>query len=301
MARLRLQTQLLISTLLVLCALTGAILLIIRQTVRSQIAVQVRDSTAASVHEFETIRRQLQLQLSRTAAMLAEIPTLKALMTTRDAPTIQDGSVPFWKLAGSDLFLLADPNGKLMGLHVTRPGMDTSGAEEHVARSLTEGEDSAWWYDGGRLYWVFLRPITAGAGANAKRLGLVAIGYEVDSTIAEQLALVAESRIVLAANGKVIASTFTPKEESELQHRIVAGEIDAGSGSSVVALGDERYRVASIVLHDGPPSPVLCYVFVPLKRAIGFINQPNRTILVGGVTAVFFALLLLHFVAGTIT
>ena len=49
MARLRLQTQLLISTLLIICALTGAILLIVRQTVRSQIAEQVRDSTAASL------------------------------------------------------------------------------------------------------------------------------------------------------------------------------------------------------------------------------------------------------------
>src|SRR5579863_4646582 len=104
MARFRLQTQLLISTLLILCALTGTILLIIRQTVRTQIAVQVRDSTAASVHEFETIQQQLQLQLSRTAAMLAEIPTLKALMTTHHEPTIEDGSAPFWKLAASDLF-----------------------------------------------------------------------------------------------------------------------------------------------------------------------------------------------------
>jgi len=301
MARLRLQTQLLISTLLIICALTGAILLIVRQSVGSQIAEQVRDSTAASLREFESVQEHLQLQLSRTAALLAELPTLKALMTTRDAPTIQDGSMPFWKLAGSDLFLLADPRGRVMALHVTRAGLDARGADDHLAASLNVGEDSSWWFAGGRLYWVFLRPITAGVGNNAKQLGLVAIGYEVNSTIAEQLALVAESRIVLAANGKVIASTFTPMEESELQHRIVAGEIDPGPSSGEVALGDERYRVASIVLHDGPPSPVQCYVFVPLKRPIGFINRLNRTILVGGVSAVFFALLLLRFVSGTIT
>src|SRR5882762_5711517 len=86
MARLRLQTQLLISSLLIICALTGAILLILRQTVRSQIAEQVRESTAASVHEFESVQQKLQVQLSRTAALLAELPTLKALMTSRDAP-----------------------------------------------------------------------------------------------------------------------------------------------------------------------------------------------------------------------
>jgi len=301
MARLRLQSQLLISTLLIISALTGAILLIVRQTVRSQIAEQVRDSTAASLHEFESVQQQLQIQLSRTAALLAELPTLKALMTTRHAPTIQDGSMPFWKLAGSDLFLLADMRGKVMGLHVTRAGLDAREAGDHLAASLKEGEDSSWWYAGGRLYWVFLRPITAGVGNNEKQLGLVVIGYEVDSTIAEQLALVADSKIVLAANGKVIASTFAPSEERELQHRIIAREFDPGSSSSELGLGGEEYRVASVVLHAGPPSPVQCYVFVPLKRPIDFINRLNRTILVGGISAVFFALLLLRFVSSTIT
>jgi signal transduction histidine kinase len=301
MARLRLQTQLLISSLLIICALTGAILLILRQTVRSQIAEQVRESTAASVHEFESVQQKLQVQLSRTAALLAELPTLKALMTSRDAPTIQDGSMPFWKLAGSDLFLLADPRGKVMGLHVTRAGLEASEAGDQLAASLGEGEDSTWWFAGGRLYWVFLRSITAGVGNNEKQLGLVAVGYEVDSTIADQLALAADSKIVLTAGGRVIASTFAPKEESELQHQVLARVVDPGSSSSDLILGGENYRVASVVLHDGPPSPVHCYVLVPLKRSIGFINQLNRTILVSGVSAVFFAFLLLRFVSGTIT
>jgi signal transduction histidine kinase len=301
MARLRLQSQLLISTLLIICALTGAILLIIRQTVRSQISVQVRDSTAASVHEFETIQRQLQLQLSRTAGMLAEIPTLKALMTTGHAPTIQDGSVPFWKLAGSDLFLLADPGGKVMALHVTRTGMDENGAQAHVARSLQDGEDSAWWYEGGRLYWVFLRPITSGAGSSEKQLGIVAIGYEVDSTIAEQLALVADSKIVLTANDKVIASTFSSGEESEIQNRILARSLVPGPDASETDLGSKGYQVTSVTLYQGPSSPVQCYVFIPLERPMSFIMQLNRTILIVGISAVLVALLLLRFVAGTIT
>src|SRR6202521_913392 len=145
MGQLRLQTQLLISTLLIICALTGAILLIVRHTVRSQIAEQVRDSTSASLREFENVQHQLQLQLSRTAALLAVLPTLKALMTSQDAPTIQDGSMPFWKLAGSDLFLLADPGGKVVGLHVSRPGFEIRDAGDQVAAALEEGKDAAWW------------------------------------------------------------------------------------------------------------------------------------------------------------
>jgi hypothetical protein len=128
MGRLRLQSQLLLSTLLIICALTGAIVLFIRQTVRTQIAAQVQYSTDASIQEFGRVQKQLQSELSRTAALLAEIPTLKALMTTRDAPTIQDGSVPFWKLAGSDLFLLADPSGRVVALDVTQKGLQRDAA-----------------------------------------------------------------------------------------------------------------------------------------------------------------------------
>ena len=301
MARLRLQSQLLLSTLLIICALTGAILLIIRQTVRTQIADQVKYSTEASIQEFGTVQRQLQLQLSRTAALLAEIPTLKALMTTRDAPTIQDGSTPFWRLAGSDLFLLADPAGRVVALDVTQTGLDREAAESNLKTSLHEGEDSAWWYSGGRLYWVFLRPILAGTGNNAKVLGLVAIGYETNSGIAEQLGFVAESKIVLLADSRIIASTFSPEEEAVIQGRILAREVLPGASTAEVTLGSDTYQVAKVTLQANPPSPVECFVFISLTRPMAFIRKLNRTILVVGLTAILLASLLLRFVSRTIT
>jgi signal transduction histidine kinase len=301
MARLRLQSQLLLSTLLIICALTGAILLIIRETVRTQIADQVKYSTDASIQEFGTVQRQLQLQLSRTASLLAEIPTLKALMTTRDAPTIQDGSTPFWRLADSDLFLLADPEGRVVALDVTQKGLNREAAEGYLGTSLQEGQESAWWYSGGRLYWVFLRPILAGTGSNAKVLGLVAIGYETNSRIAEQLGFVAESKIVLLADTRIIASTFSPEEAAILQRRIIAGEVLSSGNSTEVALGEDTYQVARVTLQANPPSPVECYVFISLTRPMAFLRALNRTILVVGLTAILLASLTLRFVAGTIT
>jgi signal transduction histidine kinase len=301
MARLRLQSQLLLSTLLILCALMGAILLIIRQTVRTQIADQVTYSTDASIQEFGTVQRQLQVQLSRTASLLAEIPTLKALMTTRDAPTIQDGSTPFWRLAGSDLFLLADPGGRVVAFDVTKQGLSKDTAERDLGTSLHGSQESAWWYSDGRLYWVFLRPILAGRGNDAKVLGLVAIGYETNSRIAEQLGFVAESKIVLLAGNQVIASTFSPDDEAAIQRRIASGEVLSGEGSGDVDLGGENYQIAKVTLQDNPPSPVECYVFISLTRPMEFLRQLNRTILIVGLTAILLASLTLRFVAGTIT
>ena len=300
MARLRLQSQLLLSTLLIICALAGAILLIIRYTVRTQIADQVKYSTEASVQEFETVQRQLQLQLSRTASLLAEIPTLKALMTTQDAPTIQDGSIPFWKLAGSDLFLLANPGGRVVALDVTQKGLNRDAAEDFLRTSLREGQESAWWYSGGRLYWVFLHPILAGSGNNATVLGLAAIGYETNSRIAEQLGSVAESKIVLIADNRIIASTFSPAEEAAIQGRILSKEI-VPSANTEMDLGDDSYQMAKVTLQANPPLPVECYVFISLTRPMAFMRQLNRTILVVGLTTILLASLLLHFVSGTIT
>jgi signal transduction histidine kinase len=301
MARLRLQTQLLLSTLLIICALTGAILLIIRQTVRTQIADQVKYSTDASIQEFGTVQRQLQLQLSRTASLLAEIPTLKALMTSYDAPTIQDGSTPFWRLAGSDLFLLADPEARIVALDVTQEGLNRGAAESYLRTSLRDEQESAWWYSGGRLYWVFLRPITAGTGSNAKVLGLVAIGYETNSRIAEQLGFVAESKIVLVADNRIIASTFSPEEEALIQKRITARELLNSGNPTEVDLGEDTYQVARVTLQANPPSPVESYVFISLTRPMAFLRKLNQTILVVGLTAILLASLLLRFVAGTIT
>src|ERR1700733_1974232 len=126
-----------------------------------------------------------ELQLSRTAAMLAELPPLKALMTTEHALTIQDASEPLWKLAGSQLFLLAGPDGHVLGFHGTSPRWKTAVAELNLARSLEQGEDATWWYGEGQLYRVFLRPITSGTDSERRQLGILAVGYQIDANVAE--------------------------------------------------------------------------------------------------------------------
>jgi signal transduction histidine kinase len=301
MSRLRLKTQLLISTLLIISALTGAMLLIVRHTVRAEIDDQVRDSVAASVRAFESVQNQRQDQLSRTTAMLAELPTLKALMTTNHAPTIRDGSQPFWQLAGSDLFLLANTKGEVMALHAKKSGLNGADVEKDLTRSIEQNEDAAWWYADDQLYWVFIRPMTAGAGSDVKQFGALAVGYQVDSTVAEQLALVSGGKIVLVSGSKVIASTLSSREESELQNHL--GEYTAllDSGTQEVNLAAESYQVAAVSLHADPRTPVQCYVLIPLRRPMDFIGKLDRTILALGISALVCATLLLSFVAGTIT
>jgi signal transduction histidine kinase len=301
MAPLRLRTQLLIATLLIICALTGAILLIVRHTVQAEVDREVRASTAASVRGFENVQQEREFDLSRTAAMLAELPTLKALMTSDDPLTIQDGSEPFWKLAGSDLLLLAGPSGRILGFHVANSSWSSQSVQEDLDRSFSRGEDAAWWYGDGQLYRVFLRPVLAGADQNIKPLGLIAVGYQIDSSVAERLALVAGSDIALTTGNKVIASTLAPAEESQLAAWVVQHDALSAPSARPVSLGTNEYQLASVWLRQKSQAPVLCYVLMPLQRTNQFLDELNRTIIILGVGAVVFAALLLSLVSHTIT
>jgi signal transduction histidine kinase len=290
----------LISGLLIICGLTWAIVLVIRHTLRSEITQQMRVSTDASIRAFESVQHQREQQLARSAAMLASLPTLKALMTTEHAPTIQDASEAFWRLGGSDLFLLADSDGRVLGMHVKRPGFDTGQAEVELRRSLDQGEDAAWWYAGGQLYQVFLHSIQAGSGSDSQQLGVVALGYQVDTAVAEQLAAVAESQVALTTGTNVIASTLSLGEQAELQHWIAVDGVHSTLPHELTLDGSE-YEAGSVFIHRAPGTPVQCYVLMSLEPVSHFIRQLNTTISVVGISAVILAALLLSIFSRTIT
>jgi signal transduction histidine kinase len=301
MTHLRLRTQLFVATLLTICGLTGGLLLIIRHTVSVETERQVRDGTEESVRAFESVQRQWERQLSSMAAMLANLPTLEALMTTEHALTIQDGSTTYWKLAGSDLFVLAKPDRQIVALHMTNLGWPTEAAQRDLKRSIEQGDDASWWYDNGRLYRVFLRPITAGSGADTQELGLLAIGYQINSTVAQQLALVAGNQIALATGTDLIASTLPPQDEAALQRRIRKADPLVASEAGEIPLDSDHYAFSSVLLHGALPSPVRCYVLMPMAPGENFMRRLNHTIYVLGASAIIFGALLFGFVSRTIT
>jgi len=301
MTTFRLRSQLFVAALLIILGLTGSLLYFIRHTVDAEIQKQVKDGTDESTSAFESVQRQRELQLSRTAAMLADLPTMKALMSTQHAPTIQDGSESFWKLAGSDLFVLAKPNRSVVALHMTRPGWSAETAERDLKRSTDVGEDASWWYDDGRLYWVFLHPITSGAGSTTQPLGLLAVGYQVDSAVAQQLSVAANNQIALATSDTVIASTLPARDAAELQRRLESGVFSSTITSGQITLDTDQYAYSSVLLHGSSPAPVRCYVMMPLVQENSFIKRLNYSIYVAGGLAVLFGVLLFGFVARTIT
>jgi len=301
MARLKLHTQLLIAAIVIITALTGAVLVIVRFTVRSEIRQQAAQGVEASVRAFRNVEMQRDAELSRTASLLAELPPLMALMTTEHAPTIQDASDPFWRLAGSDIFALADPGDSVLGFHVKQPGWTAAMAEDHLKKTLEHDPGAAWWYENGQLYRVILSPISIGADPARRQLGTLAVGYQVDSTLADQLATVSGAQIVLAMPDRLVASTLPNTDNISLQDWVDRSKSAMQGAPQDVALGSDRYQVASVVISEDSSVPVRCYVLLSLDRSTESLRNLNRMIFILGVSAVLLATVLLGFVSRTIT
>ena len=98
--------------LLTSAGLTAVSLLIVQRTVENQVRRNLRVDLADSVETFRNVQRDRESSLARSAELMADLPVLKALMTSRHAPTIQDASREMFRLSGGDLFALADESTK---------------------------------------------------------------------------------------------------------------------------------------------------------------------------------------------
>jgi HAMP domain-containing protein len=301
MAPLKLRTQLFLANLVIVVTLIGSLLFLVHLILREEVGDQVRRGTEASVRAFETVEHQREEQLSSAAALLADLPPLKSLMTTEHALTIQDASRTFWQLAHSDLFVLVTPDKKVVALHGADPGWSKEVVEQNLSHSIERGEKTSWWADRDRLYWVFVRPVTVGAGANQRLVGLLAVGYQVDASIASQLSSIVGNQIALTTGDHVIASTLPRADEAALQHTIRSGQIYTGIAPMQVSLATEKYTLASIVLRASPGPEIRCFVLMPMAAVDIFLRRLNRIIYFLGGLAVAAGALLFVFLARAIT
>src|SRR5215469_752283 len=204
--RLRLRTKLLLSLLLVSTSLTCATLWMVRRSVRIQLRKEIVEDLRNSVGVFQNVQHRREISITRSAELLASLPNLKALMTTQDERTIQDASTDIWHLAPSDLFVLADPRGKVLAIHTTFPGITRGAAQELLKNSIGADQPGVWWFGAGRLYEVFLQPIYFGPPRDANVFGVLGIGHEISEAVAIDLSRIASSQVAFYYGNVLVVS-----------------------------------------------------------------------------------------------
>jgi signal transduction histidine kinase len=305
MGGIRLRTKFLLSMVVVSAALTFTTLLVVRHTVQQEVRRGIQRDLENSVSAFHNFQQQREATLERSAALLADLPNVRALMTTHDPATIQDASRDLWRLAGSDLLLLADASGKVMALQATSQEITVREGQDFfprvVSNLVSSAETRHWWYVEGHLYEVFLQDIYFGPASGRQVLGYLLLGYEIDDRVARDLSRVAASEVAFRYGDSIVRSTLKPAQESELLRvapRTAAGGPPQGDQ---VRLGEERFLASAVDLPAlGAPALTL-WVLKSFDRATAFLSSLNELLLALGLTAVLAGSLLVFVISHTFT
>ena len=280
MDRLRMRTTLLIPLVLLSFGCSVVSLLVLRTIVERQIEASLALDLRHSVRTYQNLQRQRRELLYRESALLADLPPLKALMTTADAQTIEDGGAEFWQLSRSDLFALLDQSGKLVALYVRRGPLNKAQVGQALHQSLKALDEPMLLVLDDHLYEVAMQPLWFGSREGGTQLGSVAVGYAIDDQVAREVSEAAAAEVAFIADGKIAASTLPP----ELQQQLMA-ELQSLPRSPAddqkIRLGNEDYLVASSNLasaHSNPdsvgaPSLVVLKSFAQASQLVGKVNR----------------------------
>ncbi|HEX6803834.1 MAG TPA: ATP-binding protein [Terriglobales bacterium] len=297
MVKVRLRTKFLLSMVLITAGLTAFSLLLVRRSIQSQVKQEIFADLQNSVTTFESFQREEEITLSHSADLVADLPDLRALMTTEDPATIQDGSLSKWKLAGSDLFVLADRAGKVVALHTNAPDFTPQIAQASFNASLDQQQ--RWWMGAQRLYEVFLKPIYFGPASEGHLLGFLVIGREIDQRVAAQISRIASSKVVFRYGQTIVTSTLSAEMGAELARTPVGRS--SGKQPELLQLGNERYLATTLDLSPENQPAVRLTVLKSYDEATAFLQKLNRLLLLLGLLAVLIGSALVFLISHTFT
>lgn len=292
LANLSLRTKFLLSTVLVIAGLTGAALLVVRQTVQEHAREELTSSAHNSLVMFEMLQRQRQELMSRKADLLAT----SAFLSDDDAGSFTNSTNNPLDTSRADLMALADASGKILALHTVHPGLTAEAVEPLLKSTLGKNHTSDWWFAQGRLYQVELQSIHSLGSEAPAQTSTVMVGQEFDDRSVHDLAQLLSSEVALRYDGHVVASTLDPYREAEL-----SGQIHGRTPPEQVVLGADRYFASSVELTPDQPDGAGLIVFRSDAEAMAFLHQLNHIVLKVGFFAVVVGAFLAFVISSTIT
>jgi len=296
-----LRTKLLVAMVAVVFFLTAAVLTLVqlrmRQHVREDLISTLRAESAASAQIEEARRTQSQ----QGAALIADQPILKALMSTNDRLTVEDGSESLLQTSHADLLALQNRDGEMLAFHSRSDDVSVSPAKRMLQESTG---DQDWWFVGGHLYHVSFAPIIAGAGVNQRLLGKIALGREVSNRSVTAAGAFGNTAFIIERKGAVVLSSLPAKEWTDFETSLQKAPLATGSMSDAdsvqeINIAGERY-LASFVELPGD-HPVRLYSLQSFDQATSFLRALDRMLLTLGAVAVLAGALIAFILSRQIT
>ncbi|MGA9042815.1 MAG: response regulator [Terriglobales bacterium] len=266
--------------LAVVFLLTAAVLALVQAQMRSHVREDLLSTLGAESAVYTGIEQARREQAQQSASLIADQPSLKALMSTNDGPTVQDGSESILQTSRADLLILESGSGIMLGFHSKTNDVPASDVER-LLRNSTGNQD--WWWAGGHLYDVSFAPIVAGAKPQQRALGRIALGREVSSPTLVGGDAFGSSAFTFEREGSVMLSSLPASEWRDFEAALPRGPATS-QPIQEMNLGGERY-LANFAELPGD-HPVRLYSLQSYDQATSFLRSLNRKLLSLGAVAV---------------
>lgn len=300
--RLRMRTALLIPLLIAFFAWTTASLLLVRVIVEQETRHQLHDDLQLSRTAYQQVQNHHREMVAREAVLMAQLPTMKALMSSNDPETIRDAGVEFWKSSGSDLFALVGPNGNLEAAFRRQGDFSASDLSARIRTNLQQGTDAFYLNVSGTLYEVAVRPLTFGPPVSQTVLGYIALGYALDDSAAREIGDATAAEVAFLSDGQVLSATMPASSWKALA---AAAQTFVGAQEDhAVTFSGVKYLGTSVPLSTSQSNPSHKTELVILKsfaREQRLLARVNRWILSLSIVALFGASMIVLAISRSIT
>ncbi len=260
------------SLVLIIAGTTAASLYIIRSRLRAQIYANLQSDLERSVETFQDMEAGRLAALERENALMAALPSLKALMTTHDPRTIEDDGADFWKTSGNDLFALADGDRRVQAIYAQDAA--STGILRRDLQTVIADPSKHYLLSDGQFFEYSVRPLYFGSPATGALLGYVISGYAIDGRFLREVGRGAGAEAAFLSGNAVVVSTLPSEKQHSLQ--VMASLLQPTGNSGIAMVGQERYLTASKDLSGGAGAPLRLVVmksFDAADRAEGEINR----------------------------
>lgn len=293
---MKLRSKFLLASLLISTGLTAACLLVVRSTLGKQAHENVAADLHNSIQTFTNVQQQREAERVRSAALLADLPIVRALMTTEHERTIQDETGELGHLAEADLLVMVNQSGKLMALHADAPDYQRELARRQLTKALETQHRTHWWFGAGRLWEVSVQPIYFGPAEAGRVFGYLALGSQVDDRIVRELSEVADSDVTFFFGGDIVRSTLSDEKRADLIR------LDPKPGRVAEArLNGEPFLVQTLQLESDDGLPVRLVFAKSLHKATAAMQNLNRLLIFTGLLALGFGAVLVSVISHTFT
>jgi signal transduction histidine kinase len=254
-------------------------MLVIRRPLETLIVQNLSSDLLHSLATFESMQAQRLTALDRENALLADLPSLKALMTTSDERTIADGGVEFWRTSGNDLFALADGAGVVKAAYLKDGSVDAE-LRASLSRVIATPKVSYFVSSNG-LYGCSVHRLYFGSSSEGTLLGYVISGFAIDHDVVENLSRATNVQAMFRTGDRMLASSLN----SAGQTRLSLPPSPNSSQTFGVIVGGEHFLAVSHDLSSNATAPLTLVEFKSLDQEERAIRQIDRLVLLGGVLA----------------